>query len=227
MSISKTEIAVWAVAAVAVAAIGAVAFLGMGSTTTTMVIPMNAHSAATDEPAGVAPEATTGLLPGPAGELGAHPVVERSGRALDTSELRGKFVVADFIFTSCAGTCPQMMRKMVDLQTELAGASDVVLASFSVDPKRDTPEVLAAYAKHYGARDEWLFLRAEADVMAKIGCDEVKLWKDRSEAGMHSAQFALLDREGRIRGYYSPLLDEKWLGKLMGDIATLRNEPAR
>jgi protein SCO1/2 len=227
---TKPEAVTWSVVALALAGVVTLAALTRRAPTPA---PTNApaESAPTDavpEEAGLAPEKTTELFPEPAGELGDHPCVERSGRAMNTSELRGKFVVADFIFTSCAGTCPAMASQMAALQTLVKGQNDVRLVSFSVDPERDTTKALSEYADRYGAdRDQWLFLRCEKPVIQEIAVDRLKLVPTKDDLFMHSSLFALIDREGRIRGLYSALKDPKWSTKLLADVQTLRGEPAK
>src|SRR5262245_29003563 len=61
-------------------------------------------------------------------------LIERSKREVSSRELAGKVWVADFIFTSCAGTCPVMSGKMRKLQDTLP--AEIQLVSFSVDPER-------------------------------------------------------------------------------------------
>jgi len=228
---TKPEIATWSVVAVALAAVVTFAALTRRRPEPTPTSTETPTPAATEPPvesAGLAPQRTTELLDEPAGELGDFAVVERSGRAMKTSELRGKFVVADCIFTSCAGTCPAMSLQMAALAKAVRGADDVRLASFSVDPARDTVEALAKYADRYEAdKSQWLFLRAEPVVMKEIAFDRLKLVPDPDEIIVHSALFALLDREGKIRAYYAPLKDERWLPKLLADLEKLRREPAK
>jgi len=166
----------------------------------------------------------TGLLPQPLGQLEIYDAVERSGDVVSTGDLRGKFAVVDFIFTSCGGTCPRMSKAMVELQERLGGADDVVLTSFSVDPENDTPEVLAEYADSYGAdKENWLFLRMSRAHVKVITTDELKIG-DGGDVILHKSTFVLLDREGRGRGHYEPLDDPGWLDKMMQDIETLRAE---
>src|SRR4051794_22897682 len=78
-------------------------------------------------------------------------LTERSGKIVHLSDLRGKVWVAAFFFTECAGGCPTVSASMQRLQKDLAGVRDVVLVSFSVNPKSDTPERLRDYAKDLGA----------------------------------------------------------------------------
>jgi len=218
MSMTKPEVATWSVVALALA--GVVAFAALAR--------RPAKTGGEEESAGLAPEKTSELLEAPGGELGDLPAVERSGRAMTTGELRGKFVVADFIFTNCAGTCPAMSLQMAALAKSVKGMDDVRLVSFSVDPARDTPEKLSEYADRYGAdKNQWLFLRCEQKVIAEIGRDRLGLWPMPEDVGMHSSLFVLLDKGGRVRALYSALKDEKWAPKLLSDLEKLRHEPAR
>src|SRR5262245_43026991 len=214
---TKPEIVVWSVVAVGLAGVVALAALarGPGSSRKTEVIREKAAGDVHVEVGGVAPVKTSELLAQPGNELGDYPCVERSGKATRTSELRGKFVVADFIFTNCGGPCPLMTTAMSKLQDALKGAADVRLVSFSVDPERDPPEVMAKYADQYGAdKERWLFLRAELPELREIAYDRLGLVGSREQPILHSPKFALLDRAGRVRGYYSPMTEPGFIDKL-------------
>jgi protein SCO1/2 len=223
--LTRAEAATWAVVAVVLA--GVVAFAALSRKSAPPAPAPEAGGAAV-ESAGLAPEKKSELLDGPAGELGDLPCVERSGKAMRTSDLRGRFVVANFIFTSCAGTCPPMTTQMAALQKDVASMDDVRLVSFTVDPERDTPAVLTEYADRYGAdKERWLFLRCETSVIQEIGHDRLKLVPQKDDLFMHSPLFALMDREGNVRAFYAALRDEKWRRKLLADLDTLRGEPSK
>ncbi len=137
---------------------------------------------------------------------------DRRGRTVRRADLLGKVWVADFIFTNCAGTCPVMTMRMKGLLETLKDLSGVALVSFSVDPDRDTPEVLDEYAAGHGADDErWHFLTGDRAAVYKLSRDGFRLavgevppeeLRPGDEAIMHSDRFALVDRQGRIRGLY-------------------------
>src|SRR5205823_472625 len=80
-------------------------------------------------------------------------------------DLDGKVWVANFIFTGCSEACPRLSQEMSKLQryVQNRGADGKVrLISFSVDPKRDTPEKLADYGKAFDANPEvWRFLTGD------------------------------------------------------------------
>ena len=70
---------------------------------------------------------------------------------MDLAQLRGKIWIADFIYTTCTDTCPLQTAAMAELQEEFAASTEVQLVSVSVDPERDTPQVLSAYAEKHAA----------------------------------------------------------------------------
>ena len=94
-------------------------------------------------------------------ELRAH-----DGRTLRFFDdlIRDKVVVVNFIYTSCPDACPletAKLREVEDLLGERVG-QDVFLYSISIDPERDTPEVLRAYAERFRTGPGWLFLTGDA-----------------------------------------------------------------
>lgn len=141
-----------------------------------------------------------GMLPG-------FSLVERDGSAVTLETLRGKVWVADFVFTHCAGPCPLLSAKMSRLQKAVSDLEDVRLVSFTVDPERDTPEVLAEYSQHYNAdAQRWLFLTGPKEPLYRLVGEGFLLAVDAGgpDAGLvtHSTRFVLVDRQGHIRGYY-------------------------
>ena len=88
------------------------------------------------------------------------------------------------------------------MQDAVSKIPDVRLVSFTVDPAGDTPPVLAAYAKTHGASPSiWYFLTGQVSTLQMLDRDAFKL--GNLDASMqHSTRFVLVDRQGRIRGYY-------------------------
>lgn len=134
----------------------------------------------------------------PAFELVAH-----TGQPFRSeAELKGKVWIADFVFTNCTGPCPRMGTQMRQVQKALAGVNGIRLVSFTVDPKRDTPEVLAAYAKRYQAEPgRWFFLTGSKETLNDLSFRVFHL-ATITEQLDHSTRFTLIDRRGRIRKYY-------------------------
>ena len=138
------------------------------------------------------------------------------GESTDLVDLHGRVWVADFIFTRCAGTCPLMTRRMAELEKELAGNTtlrDVKLVSFSVDPEFDRPDVLRDYGRANDADPaRWTFLTGTRDVVRALVRDGFKQpVADQDDAKMpivHSQNFLVIDRAGRVRGAYDALTQE-------------------
>ena len=148
-------------------------------------------------------------------------LTDQHGRPLALTDLRGKVWVADFIFTSCATICPPMTDEMVRLQEEFA-TGDVYFVSFSVDPERDTPAVLSRYADRYGADDSrWSFLTGEKAAIYQLAHDGFSLAAGYQGGEiLHSTRFALVDQQGKVRGYYESRSKAN-LQQLRRDIRTL------
>jgi protein SCO1 len=135
-------------------------------------------------------------------------LVESSGKPIRLADLRGKVWIASFIFTHCAGSCPIMTHHLAKLQSELPTRDDLRIVSVSVDPERDTPEVLAKYAASNGAdRTRWLFLTGDKKLIYKLAHEAFRLAVDdtagtQEEPILHSTKLVVVDRNGVVRGYY-------------------------
>jgi protein SCO1/2 len=154
---------------------------------------------------------------------------ERSGRAVSRADLLGKVWVANFIYTQCGDTCPLQSAELARLQAEFADSGDLRLVSITVDPERDTPAALAAYAEKFVADPaRWWFLTGEKRAIYRLAKDGFRLgvvdppdpagqtaalldvlspapaWATHGSQGliMHSSRLVLVDRAARIRAYH-------------------------
>ncbi len=133
-------------------------------------------------------------------------LVDETGRAVNLASLKGSVTVYDFIFTSCTGICPVMTNNMRALTAKVEKEAPVRFVSISVDPARDTPEVLASYAKRVRNDDRWTFLTGDRQTIVDLSVKGFKLAAGDpmpgGEALLHSSKFAVADRNGVIRAYY-------------------------
>ena len=129
-------------------------------------------------------------------------LTDQNGAAFDSeSILKGHVWVADFMFTNCPGPCPRMSSQMRQVQTALA-STDVRLVSYTIDPARDTPAVLAGYAANYHAQPGvWYFLTGPVETLRTLDRDVFKLG-DIDGSLDHSTRFVLVDRKSGVRGFY-------------------------
>ena len=133
-------------------------------------------------------------------------LVDENNRPVQLDSLKGSVTVYDFIFTNCSGICPIMSRNMADLTKRIPKDAPVRFVSISVDPVRDTPEALKAYAKRFRNDDRWIFLTGDRDAIVKLSVEGFKLAagdpQPGGEALLHSSKFAVADKNGVIREYY-------------------------
>lgn len=154
------------------------------------------------------------------GVVSAFRLTAQSGQPFDSRSLSGHLWIADFIYTTCPGPCPMMSSRMNRLQSSTAGTPEVRLISFTVDPEHDTPAVLAEYAKHFKADPaRWSLLTGSRAVLNDLGLNAFHL-NSVDGSLIHSTRFALIDRQNRIRGYYSSEEDD-FLPRLLHDLRQL------
>ena len=148
-------------------------------------------------------------------------LTNQQGKPLTLSDMMGKIWVADFIFTNCPTICPAMTSEMARLQSEFV-ADPVYFVSFSVDPARDTSEVLSRYAKEYGADDRrWHFLTGEKEGIYELAKDGFSLAAGHKGSEiLHSTRFVLVTSDGYIYGHYDSRSGPA-MSRLRRDIKTL------
>ncbi|MFM7619915.1 MAG: SCO family protein [Bacteroidota bacterium] len=134
----------------------------------------------------------------------------QDGKIITNEFMAGKIAVVDFFFTNCTSICPMLSSQMARLQHSVQAENlngQVVFLSHTVDPKNDTPEALKAYANRMGADfSNWNFVSGNAEDIywqAKEGYKLTAFPSDTAQGGFfHTDQIALIDQEGKIRGYY-------------------------
>jgi protein SCO1/2 len=130
-------------------------------------------------------------------------LTDQTHTRISLSQFRGKIVVMNFIYTSCAlpQFCYRMTNHFSGLQNRFKGRDgrDLVLLSVTFDPARDTPERLAEYASQWkadGAR--WHFLTGPSDEIRRVA-DAFGLDYFPDEGLItHSLRTVLIDRAGRL-----------------------------
>ena len=130
-------------------------------------------------------------------------LTNQKGESLGLSDMAGKIWIADFIFTNCPTICPAMTQEMARLQSEFV-ADPVYFVSFSVDPERDTTEVLTRYAKAYGADDRrWNFLTGDKAHIYQLAEQGFSLAAGHKGSEiLHSPRFVLVKADGNIHDHY-------------------------
>jgi protein SCO1/2 len=156
-------------------------------------------------------------------------LINQDGRNFGSADLRGKIWIADFVYTTCPGPCPMISSRMSELQKPLE-RTEVHLVSFTVDPAKDTPEVLRNYAERLQAKPgRWDFLTGPQSTIYNLSRNGFKLAvSDGSDANgipVHSTRMILVDRHGEIRGYYDAA-EADAVTKIVADTThLLRDQP--
>ena len=123
---------------------------------------------------------------------------------ISNEDFNKKVYVAEFFFTSCPSICPIMNKNMKRIENRFGKRQDFGIASFSIDPIKDTPSVLKAYAESYDVFSQnWHFLTGEKDRIYNLANEGFNIFASvnpRVAGGFeHQGYFALIDKNGFIR----------------------------
>ena len=166
----------------------------------------------------------------------AFEFVNQHNDTISNTYYKDKIYVVEFFFSTCQDICPVMNKNMQKVAKAYPG-NDVGIASFSIDPTYDTPEILRAYADAYGIEHpHWNFLTGDKEEIFKLSNEGFNLYAaegmDEEDEFQHSGFFALIDQQGKIRSridgngnpiiYYDGLSDEG-VAMLIEDIEKLQN----
>lgn len=164
--------------------------------------------------------------------IGDFSFLNQEGKTITQSEVEGKIYVAEYFFTTCGTICPKMNKQMRRIQFEFADNDEVRLMSFTVDPEVDTVEQMKRYAEDHGAKKgQWHFLTGSKEDLYSLARKSFFVLKpaeaqnlgDVGSDFIHTNNFVLVDRKGRIRGYYDGTSKKK-VDELMKDIERLLKE---
>ena len=169
--------------------------------------------------------------------------INQESKTISSKTFDGKVYVLEFFFSTCPTICPVMNQKMLVLQDAFFGNPEFGIASISITPEIDTPEILKEYAKNNGiSHKNWHLLTGKSeDVVYGLSNNGFKLYAGKGDEGHggfeHSGLFALVDKNGFIRSrkdefgnplmYYRALEEQGFpdqIKELIEDIKKLLNE---
>ena len=155
-------------------------------------------------------------------------LTNQDNQRFDSTRLRGKVIVVNFIFTTCTDVCPLFTANLVQLQRNLSRryGGELFFVSVTTDPEVDSANVLKAYAQRHGADfKNWAFLTGSAAQLKEVwnGFAVRVIPKGRGLV-QHTSLTTVIDRQGIRRINY---LGEKWqLQDLERDLLTLLDKKA-
>ena len=138
-------------------------------------------------------------------------LVNQDNQSFHSTQLRGKVVVLNFIFTTCTDVCPIFTANLAQLQRTLNRryGGDVFFVSITTDPEVDSPKVLKAYAQRYDADlKNWAFLTGSEpqlhEVWKKFG---IRVIRKARGLVQHTSLTTIIDPQGLRRFNH---FGEKW-----------------
>jgi protein SCO1 len=163
------------------------------------------------------------------GPAPAFSLTTQEGTRLALQDLRGKVVAVTFIYASCADTCPLLTAKLAGLQARLGTdfGAKVFFVAITVDPERDTPEVLKRYAQaHRVDLAGWAFLTGTPAEIQQVARHYGIYYKKKSRSEVdHTFLTSLLDHSGTLRVQYLGVRFDP--EELLRDLQALVQEEAR
>src|SRR5690606_12215725 len=141
---------------------------------------------------------------GEAKKVPAFSFINQDGKMISNEDYLGKVYIVEFFFSTCPTICPRMNSNLVQIQNEFKDFEDFGVASFTINPEYDTPEILKQYAEKYGITNpNWHLLTGDKNTIYKLSNEGFNLYTAEEEdvAGgfEHSGNFALIDKNGFIR----------------------------
>jgi protein SCO1/2 len=161
--------------------------------------------------------------------IGLAPVftlTNQDGQRVSLADLQGKVLVITFIYASCADTCPLLTAKMASLQSRLGAdfGSRVFFVSITVDPERDTPAVLRAYATgHHAETKGWAFVTGTSPQIQDVARRYGIFYKKSPRGDVdHTFLTSLVDARGILRVQYLGVRFDP--NEMLRDLQTLLRE---
>jgi protein SCO1 len=164
--------------------------------------------------------------------------INQDNKTITNLDYAGKVYVLEFFFSTCPSICPIMNRNLTLVQEKFALNPNFGIASITINPEKDTPEVLKKHAELIGAKGlNWNFLTGDKAKIYEIANKGFNLYaaenKNIPGGFEHSGFFALIDKKGAIRCrknqfgspiiYYNGLKSEE-IAQLNQDITKLLAE---
>lgn len=154
---------------------------------------------------------------------------DQDGKQLTQKNVEGKVYVTEYFFTTCKGICPKMNTNMKTIYEKYKNEPDFAIISHTCMPETDSVPLMKAYSQKMDAGLNWYFVTGNKDSLYKMARESYLLDNEKNNSlnikdqFIHTQFFALVDKEGRVRGVYDGLKNDE-LEKLARDIKDLLKE---
>jgi protein SCO1/2 len=160
----------------------------------------------------------------------AFSFVNQNNQTVTEQTVNGKVYVCDFFFTTCQSICPKMSTQLERVYAAFKTRNDFLILSHTVNPETDSVAQLKEYAQKHGVTDlHWLFLTGDKKHLYELARKGYLLNAEEGDGGeddfIHTQNFALVDKERCIRGFYDGT-DSVEVTRLLKDINLLFEEYA-
>ena len=166
------------------------------------------------------------VLGGPGHVISDFSLRNQHGTIVTQKDWKGKIVVANYFFTHCPSICPKMMYQLKRVQA-YGDLKNLQLASFTVDPERDSVGRLNEYAAKFDYKGNWDLLTGDKKQLYRLARNSFLVTATDGDGGpddfIHSDKLVLIDTQGRIRGFYIGI-DESEVNQLIKDVKKLAEE---
>lgn len=166
-------------------------------------------------------------------------LTDQNNKKITNEDYKGKVYVLEFFFSTCPTICPKMNANLIRIQDQFFGNKNFGIASITINPENDTPEVLKKHADLIGVKSEsWHLMTGDKDYIYQLANKGFNMYAGQSDNKFnggfeHSGLFALIDKKGNIRcrkdNFGNPImyydgLEEKGVKALKEDIKILLEE---
>lgn len=155
----------------------------------------------------------------------------QDGLPFTDKDMLGKVSVVEYFFTNCKGICPKMNHNMKQVLERFKNEPDFMIVAHTCDPERDSAQRLKVYADSMKIDNrKWVMLTGRKDSLYQQArssylLDDPKNNVEKIEDQfIHTQFFALVDRDGKVRGQIYDGLKQPELDRLAKDIRSLLEE---
>jgi len=155
-------------------------------------------------------------------------LTNQDGHKISFHDYKGQIVIANFFFSHCPVVCPKMTANLQTVSRQFQQEKNIHILSISVDPERDSSVQLKNYAKRFSIdTQKWDLLTGSKKEIYRLARNSFIVVATDGDGGpndfIHSDKLVLIDRIGRIRGFYDGT-DETEINKLSHDIKKIQDE---